>query len=313
MDTKSKPSETTSIEQKIDKTLVRLNKIRTKNLSYIRFISFISVISCVLFFFFFGFHIVGILIPLIIIAVSLVYTEILFRHQAKAELLCTVSDYFGLTYHQTAAFTIDDIRHHNLFPTVNNNEKLEDGFSGKKGNIPIAFQEIMLFEEMTKGQKKLQKKQEEENVIYKRLAIRIGLKKALSGHTVVLPDSSLNTWFRTQFSEYKQTKLAAPAFENSFDIHTTDPVESHYIFNPAFTERFLALRDYMNGHFSSDDFRVSFKEDEILILIRYQGDLFETGGLYQPLKREHIEKPIHDITVILGIPERLKLHAYIGT
>lgn len=294
---------TTDLFEDMEPEILVLKTLRKKYLIYIAALLCFALFGNVLNYYFFGYNpgITG----LISVALSFLISGILSRlysRKIKKQLIDKISAHLDLTYYPNGLFSLQEIAGHNILPSYDIAE-CEDGFTGKIRHVPLSFQEIVLKAEYEDKDRERQEKQ-----LFRGLVIRIGLKKKLDFHTLILPNSKLGTWGRTAFSRYKQTKLSASKFENKFDLVTTDPVESHYIFDPAFTERFLELVTHMNAK----DLRASFMQDELVILARYRKNAFEIGSILRPVTQKRIEKVFKEIQVIVEIIDILKLNPHIG-
>ncbi len=284
--------------------IAALDAKRKKYLLYAAIVLTLAVLFNILNHFFFHFPPSALPITLVPCFLIIGVLNGFYTHKAKKEIIEHLCAILGLTYYAKGVFPVSDIQRHKILPRYDKAE-CEDGFSGNIGHVPISFQEIILKKE---GKFKDRDEKGHEEEILRGVMIRIGLKKKLASHTLVLANSKLGTFAKTAFSKYTQTKLAAPKFEKEFDLLTTDPLESHLIFDPAFTERFLDLAT----HLDHKHLKASFKYQELVILAQYTKNSFKFGHLLTPLTEERIKKVFNEIKVITEIVDVLKLNPHIG-
>ncbi len=226
-----------------------------------------------------------------------------YRKKAKRDFMGGLAGQAGLTYHPVGCFPVGDVYDHRILPKYDTHEK-EDGFSGKVNGVPVSFQEVRLF---------LEEKSEYQDVktrlpVFQGILVRIGLRKKLDFHTIVMPCNALTTWAKTALSDYDRVKLVSQKFEKRYDVIATHQVESRYVMDPAFIERFLEAGEAMGAQTVS----ASFKEWEAVFAMRYDYDLFEFPHMLHPLGEYHFESVMKEIQTISSLVEILKLNPDFG-
>ena len=68
--------------------------------------------------------------------------------------------------------------------------------------------------------------------------------------------------------------LVHPGFEDAFDVYSDDQVEAHYLVNPLYIERLIALEQAFAGR----NIRALFSAGEMIVAIEI-GDMFESGSI----------------------------------
>lgn len=87
--------------------------------------------------------------------------------------------------------------------------------------------------------------------------------------------------------ELQRVDTVDPAFEDLFDVWTNDQVEGHYLVNPAYVERLVAIEQAFKG----EKVRALFRMGELLIVLE-SGNLFESGSLDAGDDRRMVEQSI---------------------
>jgi hypothetical protein len=88
---------------------------------------------------------------------------------------------------------------------------------------------------------------------------------------------------------------------------SSDQVEARVILNPAFIERFMAAGTALKSKWME----VSFKVDEIILLIQRRRPMFEIGSLFRPISEKYLRKTVQEIEVVINIIDVLKLNPQI--
>ena len=161
-----------------------------------------------------------------------------FRTRLKKTFMEALAKDKGFYYSIVGAFKIGDIYDHHLVPPYDV-ARTEDGFFGSIKHVPFKIQEVHL-----ENVHKDKEGREHRTDVFKGLMIVLELKKFLQFHTIVLPRNPARTWLKTNMSwkTRKFERVGLPSkFEKTFDVISTNQVESRVIFDPAFMERFLDL------------------------------------------------------------------------
>lgn len=230
----------------------------------------------------------------------------LYRHSTKRIFLERIASALGLEYRKKGSFTVPDIEHHKIIPP-HDTAYTEDGFSGRINNVSVAFQEIRLTDSVPERQSDGRYEDREQDVFWG-LVIRIGIAKKLEAHTVVLPRNGAMTFLRTAFSAFERVKLASPKFEKMFDVMSTSQLESRYILDPAFMERFMDAGTLLGAKWME----ASFKGSEIAFAVQRNKPMFEIGWFFKPLTEKMLVDVTNEIRTVIDLVSVLKLNPYTG-
>lgn len=242
----------------------------------------------------------GALIP------SFIYYQVLnhlYRKGGKAKFLNGVSAAMGFRYKADGLFGLSAVAAHKIIPPCNR-ENVEDGFEGDYNGVHMTLQEVDLDDLERDPQNKDRKR---EMNVFHGLFIRLRLSKPFEGHTVIMPNNALLTWFRTKFSGFQKINLVAPKFERLYDVMGTDQVEARVVMNPAFIERFIQAGELLRARYME----ASFLSNEILIAVARNRDLFEFDPLWQKITLERLHKKISDVETVMQIVDILKLNRHV--
>jgi hypothetical protein len=227
-----------------------------------------------------------------------------YRFKAKNEFLNHLAEYTGLKWHKKGIFPISDLMEHCVLPLHDTNSTI-DGFEGVYKDIPLSFQEITLIDIEPNPSNS---KQPREYISFWGIAVRIKLRRPLQAHTVVMPDNSLQTFFRTKFSKFQRINIVSNKFEQKYDVMGTDQVEGRYVLDPAFIERFIETGEMLKSKW----IEASFKGEEIVFVIKRDNHLFNIGHLWTNPTQTFLEKSTKEICAVLNIIDVLKLNPKIG-
>ena len=87
----------------------------------------------------------------------------------------------------------------------------------------------------------------------------------------------------TDGKELQNIKLEDPVFEKEWEVYATDQVEARYILTPALMERMLEIK----RRFYGKSIEFSFFDNQVLIAVRTNKDMFETTSLFTPALAYH--------------------------
>ena len=239
----------------------------------------------------------GALIP------SFIYYQVInhfYRKRGKAKFLDEVSRAMGFNYKADGLFSLSTVSAHKIIPPCNR-ESIEDGFEGEYNGVHMTLQEVQL-DDLERDPQNRDKKREMK--VFHGIFIRLRVRKPFEGHTVIIPNNALMTWFRTKFSNFQKVNLVAPKFEKLYDVMGTDQVESRVIMNPAFIERFMLAGEALRAGYME----VSFLSNEVLIAAARNRPLFEFDPLWQKVTLERLHKKVADIEVVMQLIDILKLN-----
>ncbi len=242
------------------------------------------------------------ILTLAVVVIGFQIANGLYRAQTKATFLNKIAAAMDLHYGRHGVFPLEDITHHKIIPP-HDRQQIEDGFSGTINGVEIAFEEVILSDRI-----RTQDNQERDEISFWGLLIKIRIGKTLDAHTVVLPRNAAITFFRTMFSSFERVKLVSPKFEEIFDVMSTSQVESRYVLDPAFMERFMEAGNLLGSRW----IEASFHGQEIALAVQRNRPMFEIGWLFKPLTDKSLEGVIAELKVVIGLIEVLKLNPYTG-
>jgi hypothetical protein len=239
------------------------------------------------------------------IVLSLVYAQIvndIYRRRGKKVLITGLTADTALHYHPQGLFTPESVAAHKILPPYDE-AHIEDGFDGMLHGMPVAFQEVRLTGLEQDGDRNRRR----EYTRFWGLLIKIRLPRALDAHTVIIPRSSFQVFFRTAFSTFEPVRVASK-FEKTYHVLGTDQIEARVILDPAFMERFLEAASIMRARWME----VSFRGDEILFAVQRFRPIFEIGSVWQPVTGESLRKVADHVDAVDRMMETLRLNRQFG-
>tara|TARA_Y100000588_G_scaffold371675_1_gene443309 strand:+ start:640 stop:1476 length:837 start_codon:yes stop_codon:yes gene_type:complete len=129
---------------------------------------------------------------------------------------------------------------------------------------------------------------------------RIELRRPLQSQTIIYANT-LEQKFRRD--DFQTIRLLNGELEKRYTVQSPDQVESRYIFDPYFMEKFLRLAE----HLGTDRVVASFKGKELLLLSITNKDHFEAGYLNEPLVPESFEPLFRHVMIYQEIVDTLEL------
>ena len=235
-----------------------------------------------------------------------------YRKAGKKLLTDAISEASSMTYYPDGVMTLAEVFGHKILPLSDEDEH-EDGFSGMYHDVMIDLQEMRLTD-IEKRQNRATNNHARQNPqiieydVFWGLVIRLRLKRAMEGHTVVMPKSRLQSALRTKFTEFQKVNIVSPQWKKQYDVLSTDQIEARVILDPAFIERFMDAARI----FKAKWMEVSFKDHEILFAVHRGKDLFEPPPLWQAVTRKNLEKVTRELEIVFDIIDTLKLNKQIG-
>ncbi len=230
-----------------------------------------------------------------------------FKRKGKALFLTSLAEEFQLTYSPSHAFEVGSMYEHGIIPPYSVKDT-EDGFTSRKMEFPISFQEATL----KKIEEDQQNNKRYEIPIFHGLMVKVDLKKRLDFHTIIIPNKFLRPTIEAgsipHRKGFKEVKIVSNKFSEKYKVYSTHQVESRVLFDPLFIERFMELGEHLNAKW----LEASFIGRELLIMAQYKKDHFEIGSILRPVMEDDIEKVRDEIRHILAMSEMLKHHTYIG-
>ena len=98
----------------------------------------------------------------------------------------------------------------------------------------------------------------------------------------------------------QRVDLVDPRFEDSFEVWASDQVEAHYLINPAYAERLVAIEQAFRG----DKIRTVFAAGELLIALESK-NLFESGSIDASDDRARLEQTIAQFGALADLAVQL--------
>lgn len=232
-----------------------------------------------------------------------------YRKEGKARFMNALMKATGLAWNPNGVFTARSAAAHKILPPFRE-EYTGDGFQGEYDGVHIMLQETRLDDpdperSLPKGNRKEQRRDAQ---VFNGVLIRLSVRKPFEGHTVIMPDNALLTWFRTKFSQFQPVNLVSNKFEKKYDVMGTDQVEARVILNPAFMERFMEAGEVLRARWME----VSFLGNEILFAVARTGALFEWVPLWQPVTENVLKKGAAELESVFKVIDVLRLNPQVG-
>lgn len=243
-----------------------------------------------------------------IIALQIV-NFLLYKPQMREAFMGVLAQRLGLAYNPKGVFSLGSVRDHAILPPADE-EHTEDGFEGEVNGAKLAFQEARLVEVIRTRKRRGDHYEDEvtRHTLFEGLIVRIGIRRTLERHTVVIPNSAIQSFFRTAFSSFDKVNMAAPPFEKRYDVLSTDQVEARYVLDPAFMERFMEAEDLIRPR----SMRASFKGREIVFAFHLGREAFRLPFLLLPVREKRVRETADLLVSVLRLIEVLKLNPYTG-
>lgn len=179
----------------------------------------------------------------------------------------------GLTYNPKGCIPIESILPSKIIPSYDKVES-EDGFEGEHKGVRISFGETKLSEMRGSG------KNRHRVTTFKGLVILLEMtKRKFYGHTIIVQDQgSIGTWMTEKTKGMKRANLVDPAFEEKFNVYTTDQVEARYLIDPVMIQKLTDLC----GHYRGESMRASYFNSKMLVMISSKYNFFEPADITKP-------------------------------
>lgn len=188
-----------------------------------------------------------------------------------------------------------------LFSTAPDRYSSEDCVTGRLDKTDLRFSEVHAQERHVSVDSK-GRRSETWSDIFRGFLFEADFHKDFRGSTV-LHRSSL---FKFRFAE-KRVKLESEAFEDCFDVYSTDELEARYLLSPSMMERLVALDRRMGGGIT-----VSFYRSKVYIAIPDSKNHFESG-VWTGVTREQLAAEFETIHDLVGMVDDMNLNLRIWT
>lgn len=152
----------------------------------------------------------------------------------------------------------------------------EDLFFGHYKGVEVALAEVKLTREQGSG------KDRKTITAFKGLFALLSMQKAVAGKTVVRRESgAVANWLGGTFGGMEQFVPEDLAFDNRFDVYTSDQAEARQLLTPALLERLTTLA----GHLGGGSLQAAFYDDQFFIMVPNPKDLFEAPSIFTSMHK----------------------------
>lgn len=115
--------------------------------------------------------------------------------------------------------------------------------------------------------------------------------------------------FEKEEEPLEKVELEDTKFAKRFNVYSSNQIEARYLVTPAFMERFYNLKTA----FKAKNIKCSFCDDNLIIAINTQKNLFEIGNLYTSLlNQKSINEFYNELTSIYKMVDYFKLSEKTG-
>ncbi|MFN3827034.1 MAG: DUF3137 domain-containing protein [Micavibrio sp.] len=233
-----------------------------------------------------------------------------YRSLAKRKFLSILARHLRMQYRRGGFFPLIMLYDHHILPPYAI-RKVEEGFSGKFKGFKIEFQDFLInpikrIYDGT-GYRSIVTRQN-----YYGLVMRVELNKRFKHHTVLLPAKEQKSFLANLPNEnlffHEDVNMVYSGFTRHYVCLSTNQIEARYILDPAVMERFVKLAE----SFGTDKISASFKDNQMVIVLRPVLNLFEIGSLRDPVTVLTIERTLHQIYALRQIAEIFELNSFAG-
>jgi len=219
----------------------------------------------------------------------------------KKKILPSVAKLFGpFSYDVDGEIPMDELEPSKIIPH-HHRYKSEDHFSGVYKGTKIRFAEIHLEE------RRRSRRRTYYVTVFKGLAVLISMKnKNFLGHTILVKNAGkIVEWFKEKTDGLKRANLVDPVFEKMFDVYTNDQVEARYLVDPKIIDRYKDMEEI----YEADDVSAAYYNNELLVLLSSDKNLFEPAGLeVKATKPGSVLKMKQEVESILFLVDHLELY-----
>ena len=225
-----------------------------------------------------------------------------------------IADALGVRYSSavTEPRLFDQARTYDLLPRFDD-AKSEDQWSGNVGGQPFCLHELKLTQKRGSGEDR------RKVTVFAGSLISVGFARRFSGTTLIerkgrkrgfvsgliggLLGSDKDA-ITVNEQRLGRINLVDRRFADLFDVWSNDPVEGHYLVNPAYVERLIAIEQAFIG----EKIRALFKGGDLLIVLE-SGNLFESGSLDAGEDRRLVEQSITQFGTLADLAVQLNERA----
>lgn len=238
------------------------------------------------------------------------YNDMFYRRMAKRKFLHTLARSLKMQYRHQGFFPLVSVYDHHILPAYRERD-VEEGFAGSFNKIRIEFQDFFInpvahyFDGTGYSSYRLFKN-------YYGLAIKVKLNKNFNHHTVLLPASSQRKFLaklpNPHLFLHEDVNLVYSNFTRHYVCLSTNQIEARYALDPAVMERFVNLAET----FQTDKISVSFMNDEMVVVLRPEINLFEIGSLREAVTVLTIERTLQQMEALIHIADIFELNVFSG-
>ena len=180
----------------------------------------------------------------------------------------------------------------------------EDQWSGPLGGQRFCLHEARLTEERGTGRDR------RTVTVFAGVLMAVSFARQFSGVTLIRRKSRGLGLIKSLFGagdsltvngrQLQRIDLVDPRFGDSFEVWSSDQVEGHYLVNPSYVERLIAIEQA----FAGEKIRALFVDGELVIALE-SGNLFESGSLDATDDRKRLEQTITQFTSLADLAVQL--------
>ena len=198
------------------------------------------------------------------------------KKRVKTGINEAIAGALGLTYchdcEETEVFGI--ARDFRLVPKHQKRD-FEDLWEGETAGHAFTLHEAHLQEQRGSG------KSRRWVTVFRGAIVSIGFERPFHGTTLLARDGQFTRFFggakdsiTLGGQELQRSAMVDPAFEDRFDVYTSDPAEASWLIHPEYVERLLRLEHIFKGKGSA----VAFTGGRMVLALE-GGNMFESGSL----------------------------------
>ena len=220
--------------------------------------------------------------------------------EAKTLMVTPVAERLGLSFTEDCGDQrlVHDMRAVKLLPGWDRSA-FEDQLMGVRNGVDFEFFEAHL-EVKRRRTDSRGRTRTEWVTVFRGQCLRFDFHKTFHGTTLVLRDAGLFNRLGG-VSGTKRARLEDPVFEKSFEVHTTDQVESRFLLTPDVMQELVDLETAFHG----SKLRCAFVDGQVLIALE-GADLFEPGSLFAPLDNpDRIRDLLADFSAVFQLIDSL--------
>ncbi len=230
------------------------------------------------------------------------------RYSSDIKLLIfpEVVRFFGedFSFSEYANWSVYALKSSLIIPSFDE-ERSEDLVTGSYNGVDLKLMETQLIRESrdSRGRKST-------TTVFRGMLIQLSMNKAVQAQVVVRGDKGrIGNFLSRAPRGFERVVLEDPVFERSFEVFSTDQVESRYLLTPSFMERLLALQ----AIFGRARLECSVIGERVLFTISSRHNRFEPGPIYEPASfSSGINGLLRELDEIFQMIDVLKLQERTG-